>query len=395
MSQTLRSLEEIGTKLAPISLKAYCPYHEYYRLGLVFDIYSIFFLDSNLGILTNSLPLSFLTKKAGQNPMRKNEIEMTPRLKKLIADLKKCENRPFTFLLIGRTGVGKSSTINSLLGAKVAPVGDYVPETREVKKYSRIIEGVQFVVIDTPGLCDGSDEEKDATYIEQIQHQVSQIDCMWFVSELGATRVTGDERKAIKIISDSFGTEVWDRAILVLTFADRVNWSEYTHCCRMRTELICKKIRKYASLDANFSIPSVAVANTKKKKTPDGEQWLSKLYLTVIKKISKQAAVPFLMGTKSRVVKHTNQNEATESHKPDPIIFSPQEYVEFKQVINIKILGGAAAGAGIGAALGSVLGPGGTAIGGGIGALIGFIVGILTDSDDGHNDYDDDDHDEL
>ena len=312
--------------------------------------------------------------------MRKNEIEMTPRLKKLIADLKKSENRPFTFLLIGRTGVGKSSTINSLLGKKVAPIGDYKPETTEVKKHNRIIEGVQFVVVDTPGLCDGLEEGKDPTYIDQIRHQVSQIDCMWFVSELSATRVTGDEERAIKLITESFGSKVWSRAILVLTFADRVDRHKYKERLSKRSKFICQEIRKHASLKANFSIPSVAVANTKKKKTPDGERWLSKLFLTVLKKISKEAAVPFLIGTKSRVVKNTKQNETTESHKPDAIIFSPQEYVEFKQVINIKILGGfAGAGAAIGALFG---GPAGAAIGGGIGAFLGFIASLFSDFDD-------------
>ena len=321
--------------------------------------------------------------------MQKNEPEITPRLKKLIEDLKKSENRPFTFLLIGRTGVGKSSTINSLLGKEVASVGDYEPETREVKKYNRIIEGIQFVVVDTPGLCDSlQEEENNATYIEQIRQQVSHIDCMWFVSELGARRVIGDERDAIKIISDAFGAEIWDRTILVLTFADNVNWSEYTDRLRNRTELICEEIRKHAALGENFRIPSVAVANTKKKKTPDGEQWLGKLYLIVFKKISKEAAVPFLIGTKSRVVKSTKQNETTESHKPDAIIFSPQEYVEFKQEINIKILGGfAGAGAAIGAVFG---GPAGAAIGGGIGVLLGFIADLFLNSDDDH----DDDHDD-
>ena len=62
--------------------------------------------------------------------------------------------KEFNFLLIGRTGVGKSSTINSLLGREVAPVGDYEATTIDVKKYTSNFNGVIVNVVDTPGLCD-------------------------------------------------------------------------------------------------------------------------------------------------------------------------------------------------------------------------------------------------
>src|ERR1051325_3566572 len=62
--------------------------------------------------------------------------------------------RKLVFLLTGRTGVGKSSTINYLLGQNVAPVGDFEPETITVSRYEARIHEIACTVFDTPGLCD-------------------------------------------------------------------------------------------------------------------------------------------------------------------------------------------------------------------------------------------------
>ncbi len=59
------------------------------------------------------------------------------------------QKRDLTFLLVGRTGVGKSSTINTLLGSEVAKTGRYCPTTVEVQKYKHTHDGVTFIIVDT------------------------------------------------------------------------------------------------------------------------------------------------------------------------------------------------------------------------------------------------------
>lgn len=201
--------------------------------------------------------------------------------------------KSITILLAGRTGVGKSSTINSLLGAQVAPVGKYRPTTMSVVSYLHEHGGFQYQVVDTPGLCDDLPEVgNDDRYLVAIREASAQADCLLFVTELDAARVSSDERRGIHMLTEALGASVWEHALLVFTRADKVEAQEFETDLNERTALLRETIAAYAPLHAAY-IPAAAVSNTTEK-LPNGKPWLGELFTQVLMRRKRTATASFV-----------------------------------------------------------------------------------------------------
>ena len=284
--------------------------------------------------------------------------------------------------MVGRTGVGKASTVNSLMGKTIAVVGDYEPCTMDITKYENELNGINFTIIDTPGLCDDLEEfGNDYEYLERMRSDVSQVDSMWFVSRLDETRVTNDEKRGIKLISEAFNSKIWEQAVIIFTFAGAKNASDYPIALEKRTELIRKEIAKYTGIGIANNVPSVAVDN-KSERTPDGQKWLGELYTQIYARISAKGAAPFFMATVERVKRPDKEREVIieKIYEPAPT-YTPIELNERQAGVvtnkTAEVLGLASAGASVGAVIGSLAGPVGAAVGGAVGGVIGFIGGLF------------------
>lgn len=222
--------------------------------------------------------------------------------------LKEAYTREFVFLLVGRTGVGKSSTINKLMGCDVAPVGDFEPQTMSVEEYKLPILNVNFSVIDTPGLCDDLPEiGNDIEYITKIKQKVKHIDNILYVSPLNDTRIRSDEIRGIETITKAFGENIWENSVIVFTFADAVVPEKYHHTFTERSRLMKQTIQKFVDSRIVSKIPTVAVSNHSEK-LANGSEWLSELYTTVVERISQDGFVQYLMATAPDLIKKEEKN---------------------------------------------------------------------------------------
>ncbi|MCC5625250.1 GTPase [Nostoc sp. CHAB 5715] len=301
-------------------------------------------------------PVEKLCQEIDNLPFISNELKQ--KVKRVI-------DKQIIFVLTGRTGVGKSSTVNSLLDCEVAKVGKYEPTTNSLETYEHELNGINFIIVDTPGLCDDLEEAgNDKKYLNLMKPKIQKMVSMWFVSKLDDTRVTSDEKRVIKRLSKEFGKKAWECSVIVFTFANSVPSSEYEETLKIRTELIRKEIAQYVGEDIAHQIPSIAVDN-RSKITPDGKKWLGEFFTKVFVRASESGLIAFAAAMKDSLF--SSSGEAR-------IQLDENQKAEVKKKINKGLIGGMASG---GTVVGLFLGPGGAIVGG----LLGTVVGLWLELD--------------
>lgn len=258
--------------------------------------------------------------------------------------------RRFTFLLVGRTGVGKSSTINTLLGKQVAPVGDTVPVTSKVESYDTDILGIPCRVVDTPGLADGKHLDHD--YIARIHAAVGNpgVDCVWFVTPLTEMRVRDDELGAINLITQALGPGIWSRSVVVLSFADFLSVADrYQRQLAVRPLALRQAIAdalggnppQPVGSDIAASIPFVAVSN-EQDTTPDGAHWLGHLYVETLDRMSAAGFGPMFLALMERTQNLAWSDSGTGAlgspgSSSTPIVIDQTLNIKYENVVSNKV----------------------------------------------------------
>lgn len=291
-----------------------------------------------------------------------------------------CGAKRIEILITGKTGVGKSTLVNALVGRKVAKEGSKLrPETMGVTEYQLMTDqGVEIIVWDSPGLQDGTDNEP--AYLAEMKEKCSNVDIVICCIKLETKAKLGEEQadfEAIRKLTETFGPDWWKYSVFVMTFGNQLesmlktkhqgavieekfnaridSWEQRIHQALLSAGVPEKIVRQ---------VPVTVAGHFKKPHLPGRQYWFSLLWRTILHHTNPKSQPALVKMNEQRFRRASEVTDtdftSTASHE-QPIVID-----NFVPLIGLA-LNGLAVGAGLGAAVGVA--------GAGVGAAVGIVVG--------------------
>ncbi|XVE82144.1 hypothetical protein DITRI_Ditri15bG0123100 [Diplodiscus trichospermus] len=131
-------------------------------------------------------------------------------------------NFSLNILVLGKTGVGKSASINSIFCEQKSRIDAFEPATTAVKEIVGTVDGVKMRIFDTPGLRSPVTEEAtNRKLLASVKKFVRNfpLDVVLYVDRLDTHDRDHTDLLLLKSLTESLGSSIWQNAIVTLTHA--------------------------------------------------------------------------------------------------------------------------------------------------------------------------------
>lgn len=125
-------------------------------------------------------------------------------------------------LVLGKTGVGKSATINSIFSEEKSTINAFEPATSSVKVVAGVLHGVKIRIFDTPGLRSPAiGQTVNKKTLASIKKSIKKFppDVVLYVDRLDTHTRDYNDLPLLRSLTSSLGSSIWQNAILCLTHA--------------------------------------------------------------------------------------------------------------------------------------------------------------------------------
>ena len=138
----------------------------------------------------------------------------------IVEMLKRKSTEEICVVLAGKTGAGKTTLFQNIVGEEVVITMSPDPSTKEIKKREIEKNGQKLVIYDTPGLI-GGDEDK-MKKLKEWSQKIKSVDLLACCVPVGPGAKFKDDGYPliIRCLHEAFGTDIWKQCVVIFTFGN-------------------------------------------------------------------------------------------------------------------------------------------------------------------------------